>query len=146
MMKLISNKAIVVAIGLTALIGAAMPASAQTSYMRVKIPFAFVAGKTSLPAGEYRMQVDAHTRVLQIQPAAANVAYYVLLSTSADSREGAPADSGLLRFQKVDGQYYLGEIWRPAQDWGNKLSMPKGVVSGRANSGAVVSTVDVKVR
>src|ERR1035441_9199244 len=105
MMTLISKKAIVIAIGLTALIGAAMPASAQVSYMRVKVPFAFVAGKSSLPAGEYRMQMESRTRVLQIQPAATNATYLVLLSTAADSRGGAQTDTGLLRFEKVGGQY-----------------------------------------
>ena len=145
MMTLISKKAIVMAIGLTALIGVAMPASAQVSYLRAKIPFAFVAGKTSLPAGEYRMQVDPHTRVLQIQPVAENVTYSVLLSAGADSRGGGQTDTGLLRFEKVGGQYYLGEVWWPEHDFGDKLSVPKGAERARGNSGAV-STVDVTVR
>jgi hypothetical protein len=145
MMTLISRKAIVMVIGLTVLIGAAMPANAQTSYMRAKIPFAFVAGKNVLPPGEYNMQVDARTRVLQIQPVAANATYSVLLLAGAGSRGGGKADAGILRFQKVRGQYYLGEVWRPEHDFGNKLAAPQGVERARGNSGAV-STVDVTVR
>ncbi len=144
-MTLISTKAIVMAMGLTALIGAAIPATAQTSYMKVNIPFAFVAGKSSLPAGEYNLQVDARTRVLQIQPAAANATYSVLLWPGADSRGGGQADTGKLRFQIVGGQYYLGEVWRPDHDIGDKLSVPKVVESARGGSGGV-STVDVTVK
>lgn len=113
--------------------------------MRVNVPFAFVAGKSSLPAGQYTMQVDAHTRVLQIRQPGTNATYSVLLSPGADFRKGGPADTGLLRFEKVGGQYYLGEVWRPEYDFGNKVSLPKGVESARGNSGAV-STVDVAVR
>jgi hypothetical protein len=145
MMTLISRKAVVMAIGLTALIGAAMPASAQTPYMRVTIPFAFVAGKSSLPAGEYRMQVDPNTRVLQIQPVGATATYSVLLSPGRDSRGGGQTENGLLRFEKAGGQYYLGEVWRPAQEWGNKLLAPKGGEREQASS-AAVSTVNVTVR
>ena len=145
MMTLSFRKAVVMTVGLAALIGAAMPASAQASYLRANIPFAFVAGKISLPAGGYNMQVDARTRVLQIQPVAANTTYSVLLLAGADSRGGARTDTGLLRFEKVGGQYYLGEVWRPEHDFGNKLSVPKGVERARGNSGTV-STVDVTVR
>jgi hypothetical protein len=145
MMTLISRKAIVTAIGLTTLIGAAMPASAQTSYMRATIPFAFVAGKSSVPAGEYNLQVDARTRVLQIQSAAADATYSVLLSPGANSRGTGKADAGILRFEKVGGQYYLGEVWQPAHDMGDKLSLPKVVERARNTSGAV-SIVDVTVR
>ncbi len=142
MMTLILRKAIVMAIGLTALIGAAMPATAQTSYMRVNIPFAFVAGTSSLPAGEYNMQVDARARVLQIQPVAGNATYLVLLLAGTGSRGDGKAEAGILRFQKVGGQYYLGAVWRPEHDFGNKLLVPKSVERARSNSGAISNVED----
>ena len=145
MKTLIFKKVIGMAIGLTVLIGAAIPATAQVSYLRAKIPFAFVAGKSSLPAGEYTMQMDPRTRVLQIQPAAANATYSVMLSPGGDERKGGRADTGTLRFEKAGGQYYMAEVWRPAQDFGNKLAVPKAVERARGNSGAV-STVDITVR
>jgi len=140
------KKAIATAMGVTALIGAALPASAQVSYMKVTVPFNFVAGRAELPAGDYRIQVDARTGVLQIQPASANATYSALLSPGGDSRSGAQSEQGALRFEKVNGKYYLGEVWRPAQEKGNKLSLQKSVEKERASSGGAVSTVDVTVR
>jgi hypothetical protein len=144
MMTQISKKAIAIACGVTALIGAALPASAQDSSMRVKIPFAFVAGKSTLPAGEYRLQVDTNARVLQIQPVTSTNTYSVLLTASRDNRNGKTED-GLLRFQKVDGQYYLGEIWKPTQETGNEVLLPKGIEAQRRSIGTAAA-VDVTVK
>jgi hypothetical protein len=145
MMKLVFNKAIVIALGLFALV-AAMPANAQVSYMRATVPFAFVAGQTTLPPGEYRLKVDAQTRVLQIQPATSTATYYVLLSPSTDSRLGGPVDKGKLQFRRVDGKYYLGEVWRPEQNLGNRLSVPKKTERENTSSRTASTPVDIMAK
>ena len=142
MIRQFASKASLFVLGLTALV-AAVPAHAQVSYMKVDVPFAFTAGKTTLPAGQYGLQVDERTRILEIE-SASGAKYSVLLSPSADMRSNSASGSGVLRFQKVDGQYYLGEVWRPSQQAGNRLPMPKG-----ANERAAAysdSVVDVTIR
>jgi hypothetical protein len=45
-------------VGVLCLAGASGTASAGTDLLEVKIPFPFVVGEQTLPAGEYRIQRD----------------------------------------------------------------------------------------
>ena len=82
MMKPSFSKMVVMAAVLVAVTCAAVPASAQVSRMRASVPFAFSAGDVTLPAGQYKVEVNAAMRVAHFYPVNATQTYSVLLTPS----------------------------------------------------------------
>ena len=145
-MKQLLSKAVFAAAGLVALTCVAMPASAQSS-MRVNVPFAFMVGRATLPAGDYRVQIDPASSVMRLLPQSSTATYAVLLAPAADQREGGNSSSGLLRFEKRGEQYVLGAVWRPDHELGSKLVQPKSTSEAMGASTAVPSsTIDLPLK
>src|SRR6266403_1429077 len=93
-------------------------ARAQES-MVVDIPFAFVAGNATLPAGEYRVQkLDGNSAVVLIRSSDANAAA-VVLSNAAQAKE-TPTQSKLI-FKRYDNRYFLSQVWRAGSIRGREL-------------------------
>lgn len=82
----------------TLLPGAAFAAS---GVIRVNVPFKFVVAGTTLPAGQYNIQVSETGSVLYIQGQAANV-----MVESATISTGSTAEPALV-FQTHNGANYL---------------------------------------
>jgi hypothetical protein len=100
-----------VVLTLTCLLGLGISARAQNvDKVAVKIPFEFVAGGQTLPAGTYTV-----TR-------ASDQAFPALVIRSSDNSafllpmffDGVSADHAELRFQHVGGKYFLSKIETPA--------------------------------
>ena len=136
MREWISNKGLALAMGLMAAAYAAVPASAQT-HMRVNIPFAFTAGETSLPAGEYRVAVDESFRRMELQPVQKNGWYAVMVSSGSASRTATKSNDGVLQFQKIGDRYILATVWQPDRQLGNKVALPKSAKEAGLTNGAI---------
>jgi len=100
-----------VVLTLTCLLGLGVSAHAQNvDKVAVKIPFEFVAGGQTLPAGTYTV-----TR-------ASDQAFPALVIRSSDNSafllpmffDGVSADHAELRFLHVGGKYFLSKIETPA--------------------------------
>ncbi|HUI55389.1 MAG TPA: hypothetical protein VLY04_10480 [Bryobacteraceae bacterium] len=147
MKKLMSSTAVLLAIGLVALTGAAVPASAQVTRMRTNIPFAFYAAERMLPAGDYSLAMNIQTRVLTLEPVGTTERYAVLLSPGTDTRKGDDLSNGMLRFTRYDDKIVLSAVWRPDWDQGNRVPMPKVMAEyARTHSGAAAAAMDVVVK
>jgi hypothetical protein len=95
---------------LTVLITAAgvSAAAASEDMVRAKVPFAFVAGGSQLPAGDYLVKtLGDDPAVLAITNA--DDSSSVVELTIAASSDLPPAEPGLV-FEKLDGQYFLSRI------------------------------------
>jgi hypothetical protein len=79
---------------------------AQTMDMRATIPFAFRAGETAMPAGDYTIRHSASVLVLHKEGGGPSV----LLLTNAASRPNPPADSQLT-FGRYGERYFLSSVW-----------------------------------
>jgi len=87
--------------------------------MLVNIPFAFVAGNATLPAGEYRVEkLDGNSAVVLIRSSDANAAA-VVLSNAAQAKE-TPTQSKLI-FKRYDNRYFLSQVWRAGSIRGREL-------------------------
>jgi hypothetical protein len=94
-------------------------ARAQQS-MVVDIPFAFVAGDATLPAGEYRVQkLDGNSAVLLIQCSDHSAAAMVI--TNAAQAKELQSESKLV-FNRYDNGYFLSQVWTAGSIRGRQLS------------------------
>jgi hypothetical protein len=75
--------------------------------MKVTVPFNFVAGAKTLPAGEYSVQAQGPS-VVWIRSAD----YKTTLNLSANSAENAQMNGvAALNFNRYGDRYFLSEIW-----------------------------------
>ena len=85
---------------------AAAAASAQTaSWMRVTVPFPFVAASTNCPAGDYTVKINRSTGLVTFDSPAKSAA----LLTSIDPRP-ADRDRAYLRFLHYGDRWVLREV------------------------------------
>ena len=88
-----------------AVFGAAVPAFASDSEpLHVSVPFAFKAGKTTLPAGDYTVYSEG-SRIIMIKGARGSA--MLLGSANVD----APADKSGVSFEKDASGYCLRSVF-----------------------------------
>jgi hypothetical protein len=87
--------------------------------MLVNIPFAFVAGNTTLPAGEYRVQkLDGNSAVLLIRCSDASTAAMALSNTTQAKKIQTQSK---LVFKRYDNRYFLSQVWAEGSIRGREL-------------------------
>jgi hypothetical protein len=89
---------------------------AQTMNMRGTIPFAFRAGETGMPAGEYTIRHSEGQLVLRNEGGGPSV----VLLTNAASRP-TPAPYARLEFHRYGEHYFLSSIWTEASRDGREI-------------------------
>jgi hypothetical protein len=99
-------------LALTALIsaGSAVAARADEPLVTAKVPFAFVAGETHLPAGDYIVRsMSDDPSVLSIESKDGRLAVFALtIPAWTDDTSGKSE----LVFEKLDNQYFLSRVDR----------------------------------
>lgn len=85
----------------------------------VKIPFAFTAGKMTLPAGEYRVRNTAEaSSALLIQRTDGSAATYVMPNAVQANR---PQTRSKLIFRCYGTRYFLSQVWIKGHSRGKEL-------------------------
>jgi len=132
------NKSYLTALlALICLLGLGVSAHAQdTEGVRVKVPFEFVAGGTTLPAGTYtvgRLSVDAYSA---IEISGRGDGAFVL----PIAVDGTPSEQPKLSFEHIGGKYFLSEAHTPGGIY--TFALPRAMVAltqvkdqGTASSG-----------
>ncbi len=88
-----------------------IPLIAQTMVMKANIPFDFVVGRKTLPAGEYTVSTTGGSPVLRIQGDNVHAAAVTLtLSPREVLVAGDPARYTRLEFNRYGNQYFLSEV------------------------------------
>jgi hypothetical protein len=97
-------------------------AFAQTTQLKVAVPFEFIAGDTVLPAGNYDVEsIDPWGgKALSIHNVTSN-AGTLLLSNSCQLAK--TSDSNKLVFYRYGQRYFLAEIWTAGTNIGRKMSL-----------------------
>jgi hypothetical protein len=108
---------------LTCLLGVGISARAQdTEGVRVNVPFEFVAGGTTLPAGTYsvgRLSGDAHSGIAI--RGYGNGAFVLPMVV-----DGTPAEQPKLSFEHVGDKYFLSEVDTPGGVY--SFTLPRAMV------------------
>ena len=84
------------------------PATAQNSVLRVKVPFAFVAGDVALPAGHYEVQYEPARRWLILVSEGAT--YMAHLNPSVVDYSSSARPASRLVFHKFGEEYFLNQL------------------------------------
>ena len=80
-----------------------------------KIPFPFSTGRTTLPAGEYRITcLDPNQKVVVIQNKDRNARSIILMI----SLYGRGRESGKLVFHRYGNRYFFAQAWTVAENSG----------------------------
>ena len=99
-------------IGVLCLAGASGTANAGTNVLEVKIPFPFVVGDQTLPAGQYMIQRDDYAPgalMLRNEHGAPSAILNTRPATAAAPNSEQPA----LQFKHVENKYELSNVWIP---------------------------------
>jgi len=95
-------------------------ASAQTTKVKVTVPFSFIANRANLPAGQYLLQsVDIEGKVLQIRNMETNSSNLVMFHSCVSL---ASVKQTKLVFNRYGEQYFLNQIWVEGNNSGHELS------------------------
>jgi hypothetical protein len=116
---------------LTCLLGVGVSAHAQDAdAVVVSVPFEFVAGGATLPAGEYRVSRVNPGVNRELAISGYNKGSAFLLPLAFDN---GPADQPTLSFEHVGGKYFLSKIKTPGGVYTMTTSREM-VMLGKANS------------
>lgn len=90
--------------------------------MAVKIPFDFIVGKMTMPAGEYTFSNPDLSAQDLIEIRSADGLKSVFVQTTPISPKGNEyVEQSKLDFRKIDGKEYLACIWAAGTDGGNAI-------------------------
>ena len=87
--------------------------------MRVNIPFDFVAGNTSLPAGEYSVETSGPTHTLLLIDRKDASTSALIITNAAVSAE--PQSESKLIFNRYGDRYFLSQVWTAGNSNGRQL-------------------------
>ena len=107
------------------LVVTAISVHAQSERSKVtNIPFNFVVGQKTLPAGEYTVEPNRRDsqNVWLVQSRDGHVS---ALFTTMSVRTSEAQDKAKLVFHKYGDQYFLSQIWTPGANSGRELPMPR---------------------
>jgi hypothetical protein len=125
---------LVAVLTLTCLAGVGVTAHAQdTEGVRVKVPFEFVAGGATLPAGTYtvgRLSIDASSGI-----AIRSFGNSVLVLPQVV--DGTPAEHPKLSFEQVGGKYFLSEVDTPGGTYSFGLPRAKVALAQTKDQGTM---------
>jgi len=107
-------------VSLLTLLLVAGSAIAQTVHVSADIPFSFVVGSKTYPAGAYSIATmsDRDSKVLLLRAADGN-ASMAIFSNAAENL--TPADKTKLVFNRYGNQYFLSQVWLSGEARGHQL-------------------------
>lgn len=105
-----------IAMGFTLMLTAA--ANAQTINLKAQIPFKFIAGGVSLPAGEYDIRSMGNVRALSLHNTNSKDSSLVLSSSETSLK---PSARSKLVFHRYGSKYFLSEVWVRGDSVGQRI-------------------------
>ena len=101
-------------VGVVCLAGASGTAYAGfTNVLEVKVPFPFVVGDQTLPAGEYRIQRDDYAPGALMLRSEHGTASAILNTRPTSAAASPSSDQPSLQFTRGEDGYRLSNVWMP---------------------------------
>jgi hypothetical protein len=101
-------------------VGAALsgPAAAQDQSVTVNVPFDFSANDQNVPAGTYRISLQAPRYLSFVDTQSAKTQYLMLVQPTGEQNS---KDRGRLLFRRYGDSNYLYQVWMPGQGEGRQF-------------------------
>jgi hypothetical protein len=109
-------------IAATVILLSATSAFAQTSRVRIHVPFAFDAGNTHLSAGDYRVSKDTFFQWVVLEKEGGSS---IFLGTHKPFTGGGVKENGSLIFDKYGDKYFLRKFSTPGTGAGYEWPMSR---------------------
>jgi hypothetical protein len=105
---------------LTLSLGAALsgPAAAHAQSVTVSIPFNFSANDQNVPAGTYRVSLQAPRYLSFVNTQSTKQQYLMLVQPTGEQNS---QDGGRLTFRRYGDSNYLYQVWMPGQGEGRQF-------------------------
>jgi len=105
---------------LTLSVGAAVsgPTAAQAQSTTVRIPFDFSANDQKVPAGTYRISLQAPRYLSFVDTQSTRKQYLMLVQPTGEQNS---QDGGRLTFRRYGDSDYLYQVWMPGQGEGRQF-------------------------
>ena len=102
-------------------VGAALtgPAAAQTQSVTVNVPFDFSANDQKVPAGTYRISLQAPRYLSFVDTQSTKTQYLMLVQPTGEQNS---KDRGRLIFRRYGDSNYLYQVWMPGQGQGRQFA------------------------
>jgi hypothetical protein len=109
--------------GFVLMVGAGSAFATLAAPIRVNVPFDFVVGGTTLPAGEYVISRpnDNSTALLAIRSIDGKSAAFVQADPLSPKGDAWVSETGVI-FQKVNGRQFLARVWESGSAMGYSLT------------------------
>ena len=112
----------------------------STEPLRVNVPFDFIAGNRTLPAGQYSVSHIVNAQALAIQPLTTSQGVLVITNRIESPRGN---QVGRLVFHRYGDRYYLGEVWHPYTSAGSQTIMTAQERELQRSSRKILATIFV---
>jgi len=101
-------------------VGAALtgPAAAQAQSVTVNVPFDFSANDQKVPAGTYRISLQAPRYLSFVDTQSTKTQYLMLVQPTGEQNS---KDRGRLIFRRYGDSNYLYQVWMPGRGEGRQL-------------------------
>jgi hypothetical protein len=134
-------------------LGATLTSNAQIESdvtIKANVPYAFVVGDTTLPAGEYTIRVaEGFSGVLMIR---SDTGKTTVLFETEPVTASSPGDKNELVFDKIGDTYFLSQVFVSGDDSGSQLLKSKmqrrleeGGSTATAHKSNAVTRIPVKI-
>lgn len=139
--------ALTVSVFFSLLVGLAVAPTYAQSMDRItaKIPFDFIAGNQTFPAGEYTFGrgLPQAPNLLLIRSADHQLSLF--LNVIGEQAEQMPTETDLV-FNKVGDEYFLSQLWITGEDLGREVPKPRAERElERSELGQTASVVTVRL-
>lgn len=111
-----NKKLVILAMGLGLVLTAA--AYGQTIRLKMNVPFSFIVGRITFPAGQYEVQSMGNGDAVLVIRGLSSGPQALVLSNSCESRE--PSLRPTLIFHRYGQRYFLSEVWMRGNSIGRR--------------------------
>jgi len=98
------------------------PVLSAATNLEVNVPFGFVAGHSTLPAGQYEISIDDSKHLICIKGSGANPTMF-LLTQPAEAR--TVRDDSRVVFKRQGDELFLSALWVAGEKSGQEVPQPR---------------------